>query len=756
MTASKVGLDDFLVRGGSLADLGRYAVSLTSFETDRDADQEPEPYEATADGLLWHRPMQTGTVPVRLTNFTAMITTEIVEDDGAETRRLFALEALLNGQLRRFTVPHDRFQAMTWVIEQLGGTAIVFPGQSTKEHARTAIQILSGDIPVERVYAHTGWREIDGQSIYLTGRGGIGPSGFVDGIAVQLPPALSHFSLPAPPTGDALVAAITASFGLLGVVPIGVSAPLYAALWRSVLGSADFGVHLVGRTNAGKTALAALVQQHFGAEMNARHLPGSWSSTGNALEGLAFHVKDAVLVVDDFAPHGTTNDMARMHRDADRVFRAAGNNSARGRMRADGTLRTPRPPRGLILSTGEDVPRGQSLRSRVLILEIEPRATDWAQMTRCQQAADRGLFAQAMSGFIAWLAGTPQWRSDLAERRAELTHHVQLHTDIKRTVATTIELGAALSLFLEFAVDVGALTDDQAKMHWQRCWRAIRDAARGQSEHLAESEPTTQFGTYLMAAIASGKAHLTDRDGAAPVQPEAWGWVSDGDDRRVARGDRIGWLVAGHIYLEPTAAYAVAQGMAQRHGEALGLGAQQLWKRLAAKGFLASRDTTRRTNTIRRTLAGQSRTVLHIMSALLTGLPPHPDADKSDITSMEGPVMRSAVSTSVGTDPDDALGADTEDGRSDAGNAATVGFVSTPTPSTGLPARTPAGASTGSVDLSGTRNVAVANVTFPLPAATPESDPPRTCYVCKSNRFYSDGICQICHPRDWLSDGRPS
>jgi hypothetical protein len=288
-------------------------------------------------------------------------------------------------------------------------------------------------------------------------------------------------------------------------------------------------------------------------------------------------------------------------------------------------------------------------------------------------------------------------------------------------------------------------------MHWQRCWRAIRDAAQGQSEHLAESEPTTQFGTYLMAAIASGKAHLTDRDGGVPVQPEAWGWVGDGDDAWLARGDRIGWLVSGQIYLEPTAAYAVAHGMAQRHGEALGLSAQQLWKRLAAKGFLASRDTTRRTNTIRRTLAGQSRTVLHITSALLTGLPSHSDADKTDIASMEGPIMAAAVSTNVGTGQNDAPAADSENQQSDAGNAANVGFVSTPTPNTGLAACAPAAVSTGPVDMSGSRDIGVANLTLPLPSTAPDSEPPRTCYVCKGNRFYLDGVCQICHPRDWLT-----
>ena len=85
--------------------------------------------------------------------------------------------------------------------------------------------------------------------------------------------------------------------------------------------------HLVGPTGSGKSELAALAQQHYGAGLDARHLPGNWSSTENALESLAFVVKDALVVVDDFAPTGRQYDVQAMHRKADRLFRAQGNTS---------------------------------------------------------------------------------------------------------------------------------------------------------------------------------------------------------------------------------------------------------------------------------------------------------------------------------------------------------------------------------------------------------------------------------------------
>src|SRR5439155_983782 len=73
--------------------------------------------------------------------------------------------------------------------------------------------------------------------------------------------------------------------------------------------------------------------------------------------------------------------------DADRLLRAQGNRSGRLRMRPDGSLRACKPPRGLILSTGEDLPRGQSLRSRVLVFELGRSDVEWSRLTDCQAHA---------------------------------------------------------------------------------------------------------------------------------------------------------------------------------------------------------------------------------------------------------------------------------------------------------------------------------------------------------------------------------
>jgi hypothetical protein len=106
--------------------------------------------------------------------------------------------------------------------------------------------------------------------------------------------------------------------------------PLFAAVYRAPLGEmvpVDLSVFLAGPTGTQKTELTAMAQAHYGAAFNGRRLPANWSSTENALEKQSFAAKDAIFTVDDFAPAGTSNDVARLHRVADRLLRAQGNRS---------------------------------------------------------------------------------------------------------------------------------------------------------------------------------------------------------------------------------------------------------------------------------------------------------------------------------------------------------------------------------------------------------------------------------------------
>ncbi len=613
---TKTGLDDFLARGGTVERLLALATTVLQ-------DAPAAMYERTPHGLVWRKVMGTlGAVRVPLTNFDARIVADIVEDDDAETRRFYELEVTLNGRRVSICVSATEFPAMTWPGEHLGAGAIVYAGHGRREHARVAIQQLSGTIPERRVFTHTGWRQLaDGLWGYLHALGAIGSTGTIAGAEIVLPKALSRYRLVLPSTGDELVFAIRAVLRFLDVAPARITIPLFAAIWRAVLGGTDFSIYLTGDTGAGKTALLVLTVQHFGAEWDERVLP-SWSSTGNSLEGLAFQAKDAILAVDDWAPSADPNDAKRLQRDADRLFRAQGNVTGRMRMRADTTLRPPRPPRGLIVSTGEDVPRGQSLRARILMIHVEKGTDaksgdmDWTQLTRCQQDAARGLYAMTTAAFIRWLA--PRYeevrrnlRASVQQRRAA----IDLPMAHRRTPGIVADLAVGFEYFLSFAREAAAITDAEATALAKGAQAALEGIAQAQQVEQATADPVRRFLELLAAAIAGGRAHLAGPDGDSPEPAQAWGWravtVGAGDDIRTEwrpQGERIGWLSGDDHYLEPDVAYAAAQRLAREQGETLAISPKTLHKRLKERQLLVATESER--NTVRRHLEGKERYVL--------------------------------------------------------------------------------------------------------------------------------------------------
>jgi hypothetical protein len=559
------------------------------------------------------------TIP--LCNFTANIVEQTILDDGVERRLTLALEGKLADQtpLPRTLIPAAEFAAMGWIVPSWGPRAVVHAGMGTKDHLRAAVQLLSGDVPSKLIYGHTGWREIGGQWAYLHSGGAIGARGTIVGIEVALPDSLALYAVPEPVQGHELRECIRATLQFLQVAPERVTIPLLASAYRAVLLTADFAVHISGRTGTLKTALATVNQQRFGAGMDVRHLPGSWSSTGNSLEALAFVAKDALLVIDDFNPHGSVHDVARAHREADRVIRAQGNLSGRGRCRPDGSPRPTKPPRGLILSTGEDIPRGQSLRARLLTLELSPGEVDLGKLTQCQADAAAGKYAMAMAGYLQWLAPKIEGiRQRLPGKVAGLRSEHATEGQHGRTPGIAADLFIGIDYFLRFAEECRAISHEERKDYLGRTKAALATAVAEQVENLEAAEPTSHFLRLIAAALTSGRAHVASSHGNRPRNAAAaWGWHKVGAGDWAPQGKRIGWLHGEDLYLSPDAAFAEAQKLAAEQGETLPIAEKTLWKRCRERGLLVSFESGR--CTIRHTIDGMRRYCVHFRAKSVYG-----------------------------------------------------------------------------------------------------------------------------------------
>jgi hypothetical protein len=580
------------------------------------------------DGVLTlRRRTPDGVVLKPLCNFNAYLVGEKVYDNGAEQKVFYKVSGMRqNGSpLPPIEVMASQFDNMSWV-SGWGAEAFLNAGQSIKDHTRAAIRTLSGEVPKEMIFGHLGWRKLDGEWIYLHCGGGIGKNGFVSGTSVRLGEGrFNEYGLPEPPTREQLKSAVQASLLFLKLVPASIAYPLIGGVYRAPLGEIvpiDFSMFLAGPSGSQKSELEAQMQAHYGSGFHRMNLPANWNGTSNAIEKMAFIAKDSILTIDDFVPTGTLNEVKGMHSKADRVLRGAGNRSGRQRMNPDGSLRPEYYPRGLVLSSGEDIPKGHSLRGRVLVVEISRGNVDLEILTQVQHDAAEGLLAQSMSGYLQWLASRfDDLKRDLPDQH--LTYRTEARKELRyahdRTPETVASLTVGLSIFLNFAVDVGAITTEEAMRYAAEGWAALIEAGKSQSLHQGSEDVVNQFLRLVSAAINSGAAHLAHvKANGRPAEAASWGWRPNGQfEEYVPVGMRIGWIDDQNIYLDPDSAFAAVQKLANAQGTSLPVTQETLWKRLGEKGYLASNEPGR--NTVRRMIAGKRPRVIHLNRSTLSG-----------------------------------------------------------------------------------------------------------------------------------------
>lgn len=574
---------------------------------------------------------------VLLARFVPMIVSEVTRDDGAEVTTLIRIRVTLpNGRVGDVDVPADQLaKARRWSAQAVGASAVISPMSRDEAHVATAAQYLgAGEWTSEVVFEHTGWRVLDGRNRFLSASGALGADGLDAGVTVDLgTDRLNGYALAdlAGVDDAELARAVRASLDLRHLAPMKLMVPLLAAAYRAPLPLLpETSVFVVGRSGSLKTAVSAVVAQHFGRRLDARNLPAEWKSTANSLEAMAHQLSNVLMVIDDYAPQAS-EDPRRLAAAADRIFRGSANSSGRGRMRADGTLRPMKPPRSQFLSTGEDVPPGESLRARLVIVNAE--AVDKAKLTEAQQAAMSGTYELAMSGYVRWLADRqdtdPGYVDDLRTQITDLRSQL-LGNGHLRAPEAAAGLLVGWHQFLKYAVSIGALTAEEAKTLVTDVFAAIRDTASDQSGYAVGMKVADVYLTALRAALTGGNAYLADQlTGAEPREsPRAWGWESytSGEiEQWRPRGKTcIGWLSAtGDVLLDPDAAYEVARDHANKAGAPFATTKVTTHKRLHEDRHLGSVTTGPNevtvSLTVGRRIFGKLRKVLHVKAERLDG-----------------------------------------------------------------------------------------------------------------------------------------
>jgi hypothetical protein len=575
----KVGVDDYIADGHGLEDL------LKLEAVDQVAPAVPStwtryPYFIEDGSFFYTKQVKDDEVDVPLCNFVARVTEDIFKDNGYEITRTYKIKGMLHDetQLPVISVRESSFDSLRWVTRGWGLRAIIEAGQTTKDRLRQAIQLISEGAPRKTIYAHAGWREIDGKRTFLTAGGALD----MPDVDVEMEGSLQRYCLPPPPPDPKEAIKASLEFLELGNPAYGgpaVVQTLWAAMYLAPLSELlcpAFTVWVVGPSGSFKSTLTALALCHYG-DFDVRTLPVSWRDTANYLEKQMALAKDIPLVVDDWAPASDTRRAREYEAKAEQVARAQGNRMGRGRLSSDTSSRMKYVPQGLLISTGEQLPSGQSHAARLFTVELEMGGVDVAKLTAAQGRA--ALYPQAMAGYIAWLRDS--WSdiaAELPERWKEWRNQARAESSHPRLPEAVAWLYAGLNLGLAYAEEKGAIGGKRAGELRQAAWDMFKDLAESQGGRVEEERPALRFVETLRSLIAQGRAVLGHKD--------------DEGERRLAPGETlVGWRDGdGFVLLNPAVAFAAVHDLCQRTGEPFTFKQTATFKDLRRMGFVYSQN----------------------------------------------------------------------------------------------------------------------------------------------------------------------
>ncbi|MGZ8906882.1 MAG: cell wall-binding protein [Methylobacter sp.] len=540
---------------------------------------------------------------------------EIIADDGLTDAAFLRVEGRrADGvALPLVDVPTKSFYSTqgNWANEHWGTLPFIYPGAAKKDNLRACIHLysrLEEDVARRCIFKYTGWKKIDDRWHYLTGSGAITADGLINGSEVDLGAGhMSRYQLPSPLADELLKQAAADALKLLDVCPgkpyIGAALP--AAVARTPLGECqptDFAIWLHGLTGSRKSAVAAIAQAFFGS-FTARSFPGNWSDSVNDCEMKSHQAKDGVFVVDDFKPSISQGEAAKLHAMAERLIRNTGNQAGRGRRDSNMQAKAAPYNRSMMIVTAEDLPRGESLLGRLLILELTRSDVDNVVLTELQRGAGTGSLAGLMSTYLQWLAlRIGEFKKDFPKEIENLRNgairdgFASSHTRAPEIYANLV---AGAETFIAFLEDAGALNSEQSNVLLKAIETSLQQAFSEQATYQIEQDEVERFLQLLMAAFSSGNAHIACRlnQEPPPSRPFSWGRRDAGVDMAGDKhynpmGDCIGWYCAttsntpAEIWLQQDTAFKVVQQFARTQGDSFLLSPASLWRRLHEKGLI--------------------------------------------------------------------------------------------------------------------------------------------------------------------------
>lgn len=505
-----------------------------------------------------------------------------VDDGEAQENELELVIVLKDGKEVVTRMPAAKSSEVGEVAAKI--KAVVGPNFTISANGRShlipAVEWLTSNKGMEEKVeiARTGWLDIDGEMVFVTPGGCVGE--LPPEYQVALPAGLERYAIrddgdEAFRQGlDGLLHGLLTAFDKQITMPL-IAYLLLPPMARFIPEGTKFVMHLVGETGSLKTTTSRIGMAMYGDFANKPPM-ASWRSTINSIEKLGFWLPDVIGMVDDYKPR-----IVKLWDFVDLIQRYADGND-RMRMARDTSLRRREAMRWWMLSTGEDMPAGESSAlARMISVRFKRRPQGEAynaDLGKARRLAE--FFPTVMHRWIAWLRehgaseGFPakfllntQKVSDMLQQDAPDT------PNINRIADNIAMLWTCWTAFREFVLESIA---SELYTELDKFGTVAGAVALTQARHVKEDKVTAVFLNNLRDGLDGGRFKS-----AARGKPNA---------HEQANSDTfVGWYDSEGFYLLSASFNAVSKWMRET-GQQLGFTQRELYKMLDEEGLLATKS----------------------------------------------------------------------------------------------------------------------------------------------------------------------
>lgn len=485
--------------------------------------------------------------PTPLCNFTAQVDSEDWRDDGTGSlERCVTLSgSLASGQvLPAVTIQAEEYPKLqVWMHRSWGAKIAFSPGKASVACILEAISISAQESRTTRIIAHLGWADWRGKRIFITSSGVLGldasdADSFSAECSVEIPTEIPQLRTYCVPTTTTLEAARTAFDWVECLINLGGSqdsgtpiiSTLLAAAFLAPLSSflnLDFGVALVGETGSLKSSIVAAIMGLYGAKFTKDTLPATFISSVNFNERVGFFAKDVLFCVDNWIP-GQGNDKFFV-----RLVHSVGDHSGRGRMTSSQALSSPKPIRGLMVTTGEDFPHsaGSAAARMIKLTAYRDVSFNKGFLASFQAAVAVGEVAPAMTWYLTWLLGKidqPGWIDSIREAYTAIVTEQRKIPGVHGRIPEQLAWIAVGHHLMGASHPNGKWSDScTAKQLAVACGHVLKV----RTYEVGQSALPHRFASALAYLFTTGEYFGSDVSGTGiPHNPCAFGWRQCGED----------------------------------------------------------------------------------------------------------------------------------------------------------------------------------------------------------------------------------